>query len=70
MPKYDFVCNACQKAYEISMTMKERATLKPRCPVCGSEDVSQQYGEVGFCGVKGGALSCLGGNCSTCCGCS
>jgi putative FmdB family regulatory protein len=42
MHNYEFICNACKKAFSKSMHLAERESEKPSCPHCGSHDVEQQ----------------------------
>lgn len=42
MPRYEFVCEACQKGFEVTLTLAERAAATVRCPSCGSEKVTPQ----------------------------
>lgn len=39
MPKYEFMCDACQKPFELTMTMSERAEAKITCPTCNGRKV-------------------------------
>ncbi|MBI4561849.1 MAG: zinc ribbon domain-containing protein [Candidatus Rokubacteria bacterium] len=42
MPRYEFMCESCDKSFEVTLTLQERADAKVRCPSCGSEKVSPQ----------------------------
>ena len=42
MPTYEFLCESCEKSFELTLTLSERAGAKVRCPGCGSEKVSPQ----------------------------
>ena len=42
MPTYEFLCESCQKSFELTLTFSERTSAKVRCPGCGSEKVSPQ----------------------------
>ncbi len=37
MPLYEFLCNACQKRFETSQTVKEHTSALVACPFCGSD---------------------------------
>ena len=42
MPTYEFMCESCEKRFEVTLTFAERASAKVRCPSCGSEKVAPQ----------------------------
>jgi len=42
MPTYAYLCRACGRPFEIPMSIREKDTWKPRCPLCGSAKVEQQ----------------------------
>ena len=45
MPRYEFLCEACKKSFEITMTNSEREKGGVRCPKCqGTEVVPQLAG--------------------------
>jgi putative FmdB family regulatory protein len=44
MPRYEFLCEKCQKAFELIMTISEREKAKPTCPNCESTKVTAQLG--------------------------
>lgn len=42
MPYYDFRCEACDEAFEIHASIKEKENgLEPVCPNCGSKKTRQ-----------------------------
>jgi putative FmdB family regulatory protein len=41
MPLYDYVCNDCNKTFELVLTLKEHDT-EIKCPKCGSRNVQQE----------------------------
>ena len=41
MPLYDYVCNDCNKTFELVLTLKEHDT-EIKCPKCGSRNVEQE----------------------------
>jgi len=41
MPVYDYVCNDCQKTFELVLSLKEHDT-EIKCPKCGSKNVEQE----------------------------
>jgi putative FmdB family regulatory protein len=34
MPRYEFLCESCNKGFELIMTISEREKAKPTCPEC------------------------------------
>ena len=42
MPTYAYLCRGCGRPFEIQMSIREKDTWKPRCPVCDSAKVEQQ----------------------------
>ncbi len=42
MPTYEFLCRNCEKSFEVTLTMTERASAKVQCPNCQSEKVTPQ----------------------------
>ena len=48
MPHYEFLCEKCQKPFELTMTISEREKAKPQCPTCKGAKVIPQLG--GFMG--------------------
>ena len=42
MPRYEFMCERCKKAFEVTLTFSERATVKVKCPKCGNRKVTPQ----------------------------
>jgi putative FmdB family regulatory protein len=43
MPHYEFVCNACQKTFLMTLTIAEHDAKKTACPHCGSREVEQRW---------------------------
>jgi putative FmdB family regulatory protein len=43
MPRYEFLCEKCQKPFELSMTISEREKAKPKCPACKGTNVVPQF---------------------------
>jgi putative FmdB family regulatory protein len=48
MPRYEFLCEKCQKSFELTMTISEHEKGKVRCPTCKSTRVLPRLG--GFMG--------------------
>jgi putative FmdB family regulatory protein len=44
MPRYEFLCETCQKSFELIMTIAEREKAKPKCPTCKGTKVVPQFG--------------------------
>ena len=44
MPRYEFLCEKCQKPFELTMTIAEHEKGKVRCPTCKSTRVMPQLG--------------------------
>ena len=43
MPTYDYECRKCKAEFEVTATLKEKETLKPKCPKCGSTETFQVF---------------------------
>ena len=43
MPTYEFKCNACKKAFSLTMKVAELEKGKIICKKCGSSDVRQVF---------------------------
>jgi putative FmdB family regulatory protein len=43
MPRYEFLCEKCQKPFELIMTISEREKAKPKCPTCKGTKVEPQF---------------------------
>jgi putative FmdB family regulatory protein len=44
MPHYEFLCETCNKPFELTMTISERGKAKPKCPKCKGKKVTPQLG--------------------------
>jgi putative FmdB family regulatory protein len=44
MPRYEFLCEKCNKPFELTMTFSEREKAKPKCPTCMGTKVVPQLG--------------------------
>ena len=44
MPRYEFMCEKCQKPFELTMTISEHEKEKVRCSTCKSTRVAAQLG--------------------------
>jgi putative FmdB family regulatory protein len=42
MPTYEYLCEACKKDFEVTLTISERAKASVKCPACGSNKVNPQ----------------------------
>ena len=48
MPRYEFLCEKCQKPFELTMTIAEHEKGNVRCPTCkGTKVVPQLSGFMG-----------------------
>jgi putative FmdB family regulatory protein len=43
MPCYEFLCEKCQKPFELTMTMSEHEKAKTQCPTCKGTKVVPQF---------------------------
>ncbi len=59
MPSYNFTCKDCGEEFTIEASMEERDSMEISCPECGSENVNQTFGSIGFlsCSSSGAAGS-------------
>lgn len=46
MPAYDFICNACQKRFDVFMTYSEYGVKAVHCTHCGSGNVRRRMTKV------------------------
>lgn len=46
MPTYDFICNACEKRFDIFMTFGEYGNKPVNCTHCGSDKVRRRMTKV------------------------
>ena len=44
MPRYEFMCEKCDKPFELIMTIPEREKAKIQCPTCKGTKVTPQLG--------------------------
>jgi putative FmdB family regulatory protein len=44
MPRYEFLCEKCQKPFELTMTISEHEKGKVWCPTCKGTKVVPQFG--------------------------
>ena len=43
MPLYDYKCQKCGKGFALVMSVKEKETVKVKCPKCDAEDIIPVY---------------------------
>jgi putative FmdB family regulatory protein len=43
MPRYEFLCEKCQKPFELTLTISEHEKGRVRCPTCKSTRVVAQF---------------------------
>jgi putative FmdB family regulatory protein len=46
MPTYDFICNACEKRFDVFMTFSEYGKKPVHCAHCGSDKVRRRMTKV------------------------
>ena len=46
MPTYDFICNACEKRFEVFLTFSEYGKKPVQCTYCQSENVRRRMTKV------------------------
>ncbi len=46
MPRYEFMCQKCKRAFELTMTIAEREKAKARCPNCKGTKVLPLLGPI------------------------
>ena len=44
MPRYEFLCQKCQKPFERTLSLAERDRAEVRCPACHGAKVVPQLG--------------------------
>jgi putative FmdB family regulatory protein len=44
MPRYEFMCDKCQKPFELAMTMSAREKAEIKCPDCNGTKVRPLLG--------------------------
>ena len=42
MPTYEFFCEKCKKAFEVTVSISDYEKKKYKCPKCGGKRVNQQ----------------------------
>ena len=42
MPRYEYICHACEKEFEKILTLHEYEKGEITCPYCGSDKVEQE----------------------------
>ena len=43
MPRCEFLCEKCQKPFELTMTISEHEKAKAKCPTCKGTKVIRQF---------------------------
>jgi putative FmdB family regulatory protein len=43
MPTYEYRCGSCGEVFEHHESIAEHETMKPKCPKCGNDKVTQAY---------------------------
>jgi putative FmdB family regulatory protein len=73
MPTYDYVCQICNRPFEVRVSISEYARgIRPRCPSCGSEKAIRTFTQVNVLTSRGkpgaGRARCGPGAGPECCG--
>jgi len=66
MPKYLYVCEDCNKTFEIDATIKEKEKNEKNiflCPKCKSIDIRQKFCSASYIKNDSGNFSCPTGTC-------
>lgn len=61
MPTYDFICNSCQKRFEVFLTYNEYGKKTVRCEFCNSADVRRRMTKVRIAKTNDGRLESMAG---------
>lgn len=59
MPTYDFICNSCQKRFEVFLTYNEYGKKAVRCEYCNSADVRRRMTKVRIAKTDEGRLEAM-----------
>lgn len=43
MPQYSYLCLACNKQFNVALTISELDRTRVKCPKCGSSKTEQQW---------------------------
>jgi putative FmdB family regulatory protein len=63
MPIYEYICQACEHAFEKRVASSQ---ARVRCPACESGRVARQFSTFAFKGVRRFVGSTKGGSCGNC----
>ena len=61
MPTYDFICNSCQKRFEVFLTYNEYGKKTVHCEFCNSADVRRRMTKVRIAKTNDGRLESMAG---------
>ncbi len=59
MPTYDFVCNSCQKRFDVFLTFAEYGKTPVHCAHCNSADVRRRMTKVRIAKTEEGRLESM-----------
>lgn len=62
MPTYDFICNSCQKRFDIFLTYDEYGKKAVHCAHCDSTDVRRRMTKVRIAKTDEGRLEAMAGD--------
>ena len=57
MPTYDFICNTCEKKFDIFQTFSEYGKVPVRCAHCGSDKVRRRMTKVRIAKSEGSRMT-------------
>lgn len=62
MPTYDFICNACEKRFDVFLTYAEYGKTTVHCAYCNSADVRRRMTKVRIAKTEEGRMESLAEN--------
>ena len=62
MPTYDFICNTCEKRFEVFLTYSEYGKKTVECTYCNSTDVRRRMTKVRIAKTDEGRLEHMAGD--------
>lgn len=62
MPTYDFICNACEKRFDVLLTYAEYGKTPVHCAHCNSADVRRRMTKVRIAKTEDGRMESLAEN--------
>lgn len=62
MPTYDFICNHCEKRFDVFMTFSEYGNKPVHCAHCGSDKVRRRMTKIRVAKSEGSRLESMADN--------